>query len=132
MLEDDLGRDKITPHIFRDGLLEESGVSHGLQNFDLEDTSVEATRALFRWVLDNGEGMPLEEAYKDPWLLNIGDEDSESDGMSSYPRISVGVEPEENEGSANSSGELAAWIDQASPAIEQKDSEHGMGLFQSC
>ena len=108
MLEDDLGRDKITRHIFRDALLEESGVSHGLQNFDHEDTSVEATRALFRWVLDHGEGMPLEEVYKDPWLLNIGDEDSESDGMSSYGCTSVGVESEENEGSANSSGELAA------------------------
>ena len=47
VLENDLKKNKITPHIFRDALLEESGVSHGLQNLDHENTSIEATRALF-------------------------------------------------------------------------------------
>lgn len=58
--------------------------SHDLQFLDNEGTSIEATRASFRWVLDNGEGRPPEDAYKDVWLLGIGDEDSESDEMSSY------------------------------------------------
>ena len=49
-------------------------------------------RASFRWVLDNGQGRPSEDAYKDVWLLGIGDEDSESDGMSSYGGSSAGGE----------------------------------------
>ena len=46
----------------------------------------------FRWVLDSGEGRPSEDAYKDAWLLGIGDEDSESNGMSSYGGSSAGGE----------------------------------------
>lgn len=92
VLEDDLGRDSIIPHISRDRLSEDPDVSHDLQFLDNEDTSIEATRASFRWVLDNGEGRPSEGAYKDPWLLGIGDEDSESDGMSSYGGSSAGGE----------------------------------------
>lgn len=84
VLEDDLGRDSLVPHIPKDRLSEDPDVSHDLQFLDNEDTSIEATRASFRWVLDNGEGRPPEDAYKDAWLLGIGDEDSESDEMSSY------------------------------------------------
>ncbi|KAL9062661.1 MAG: hypothetical protein Q9161_009772 [Pseudevernia consocians] len=90
VLEDDLGRDLVIPHISKDRLFEDPDVSHNLQFLDNEDTSIEATRASFRWVLDNGEGMPPEEAYKDAWLLGIGDEDSESDEMSSYDGSSAG------------------------------------------
>ena len=82
VLEDDLGRDSVVPHIPKDRLYPD--VSHDLQFLDNEDTSIEATRASFRWVLDNGEERPPEDAYKDAWLLGIGDEDSESDEMSSY------------------------------------------------
>ncbi len=92
VLEDDLGRDSVVPHISKDRLSEDSNVSHDLQFLDSEDTSIEATRASFRWVLDNGEGRPPEEAYKDAWLLGIGDEDSESDEMSSYGGSSAGGE----------------------------------------
>ncbi|KAL9062937.1 MAG: hypothetical protein Q9161_009689 [Pseudevernia consocians] len=93
VLEDDLGRDSVVPHISKDRLSEDSNVSHDLLQFlASEDTSIEATRASFRWVLDNGEGRPPEEAYKDAWLLGIGDEDSESDEMSSYGGSSAGGE----------------------------------------
>ena len=44
-------------------------------------------RASFKWVLDNGQGMPSEDAYEDMWLLGIGDEDSERDGMSDSDRF---------------------------------------------
>lgn len=84
VLEDDLGRDSVIPHIPEDRLSEDPNISHDLQLLDIEDASIEATRASFRWVLDNGEGRPPEDAYKDAWLLGIEDEDSESDEMSSY------------------------------------------------
>lgn len=64
MLEDDLGRDLMIPHISKDRLFEKSDVSHNLQFLDNEDTSIEAIKTSFRWVLDNGEGMPPEETYK--------------------------------------------------------------------
>ena len=92
VLEDDLGRDTVIPHISRDRLSEGPDVFHNLQCLDSEDTFIEATRASFRWVLDNGEGRPPENAYKDAWLLGIGDEDSESDEMSSYCGGSTGGE----------------------------------------
>ena len=72
MLEDDLGRDSIVPHISKDRLSENPNVSD-LQYIDNEDTYIDATRASFRWVLDNSEGRPPEDAYKDAWLLGIGD-----------------------------------------------------------
>jgi len=53
-----------------------SEVSHDLYYLDNEDTSIEATRASFRWVLDNSERRPLEEAYKDPRLIASLDDDS--------------------------------------------------------
>ena len=96
VLEGDLGRDLVIPHIPKDRLSEDLNGSHDFQYPDNEDTSIEATRASFRWVLDNGEGRPPEDAYKDAWLRGIGDEDedededSESDQMSSYGRRSAG------------------------------------------
>ena len=66
MLEDDLGRDLVIPYISKDRLSEDLSVSHDLPFLENEDTSIEATRALFRWVLDNSEGRPPEDAYKDP------------------------------------------------------------------
>lgn len=30
--------------------------------------SINATVTVFRWVLSNGEGIPLEDAYHDPWI----------------------------------------------------------------
>lgn len=98
----------VTPHISQDPLSEESDVSHDPQFLDNEDTSIEATRASFRWVLDNSEGRPPKEAYKDPWLLNIGDEDSESDEMSSYNGSSASRGSRENRNSADSSTESKA------------------------
>lgn len=62
---------------------------HGLESFDNEDMSVDATIASFRWALDNGEGRPPEDAYKDRWLRNIDDADSEGDTMSLYVDSSV-------------------------------------------
>ena len=84
MLGDDLGRDSVIPHISKDRLSEDPDVFHDLQTLDNKDTSIEATRASFRWVLDTGKGEPPEEAYKDAWLLGIEDEDLESDEMSSH------------------------------------------------
>ena len=66
LLEDDLGRDSVIPYISKDRLSEDPSVSHDLPFLANEDTSIEATRASFRWVLDNSEGRPPEDAYKDP------------------------------------------------------------------
>ena len=71
MPEDDLGRDSVIPHISKDRLSEDPSVSHDLPFLENEDSSIEATRASFRWVLDNGEGRPPEDIYKDPWLLEL-------------------------------------------------------------
>lgn len=116
MLEDDLGRDSVIPHISKDRLSEDPSVSHDLPFLENEDTSIEATRASFRWVLDNGKGRPPEDAFKDLWLLGIGDEDSESDKMSSYGD-SAGAESQNNENIADSSAESKGWIDQMSTII---------------
>ncbi len=56
----------VTSYVCQDPLSE---VSHDLHYVDNEDMSIEATRASFRWVLDNSERRPLEEAYKDPRLI---------------------------------------------------------------
>lgn len=63
----------MTSSVCQDPLFE---VSHDLYYLDNEDTSIEATRASFRWVLDNSERRPLEEAYKDPRLIASLDDDS--------------------------------------------------------
>lgn len=116
VLEDDLGRDMVISHIFQDPLSAESDVSHDLHFPGDEDMSIEATRASFRWVLDNSEGRPPEDAYKDSWLLNIGDENSESDDISSCGGSSAGGGLQDDGSSADSSAEL-----KASSAVEQKE-----------
>ena len=84
MLDSYLGRDSVIPHIPKDRLSKDLNISHDLQYLDSEDTSIEATRASFRWVLNNGEEKSLEDLYKDAWLLGIKDEDSEIDKISLY------------------------------------------------
>ena len=79
MLENDLGRDAVTPHVFKDRVFEESDVSHDIESLDNEGTSIDATVCAFTWVLVNGEGIPPEDVYKDSWLLGIADEDSENE-----------------------------------------------------
>ena len=102
-LEGDLGRDIATPHISQDRPFGRPDVAPDLQFYGNESTSIEATRASFRWVLDNGEGKSPEEAYKDEWLLSIGDEDSESDEISSYGGSSAGGGSQEKGNSADCS-----------------------------
>ena len=114
MLEDNLGRDTVIPHISRDRLSEGPDVFHDLQYLESEDTFIGATRASFRRVLDNGEERPSEDAYKDAWLLSIEDEDSENDETSSYRDSSTGGESLNNENRANSSTESKGWVDQIS------------------
>jgi len=63
-LDDNMGRDLVTPHVFSNLLLERDPFL-GARVLDNEDTFMDATIASFRWVLDNGEGSPLEDAYKD-------------------------------------------------------------------
>jgi hypothetical protein len=77
----DGGRDSIIPHVFANPLLEAQPFPD-LPPLDNEETSIDATIASFRWVLDNGEGTPLEDAYKDPWLHHLYDSDSDGDGIS--------------------------------------------------
>lgn len=113
VLQDDLGRDSVVPHIPKDCLSEDCGVSLDLQFLDSEDTSIEATRTSFRWILDNGEGRPPEDAYKHTWLLDIGDEDSESDEMSSYDDP-TGGRSSNHENSTDRTSKLKDWIDQMS------------------
>ena len=81
-LRDNLGRGILTPHIFNDLSLQEAVSFRDLRSSDNEDTSIDATIASFRWVLDNGEGRPPEDAYKDRWLSTIDDTDSEDDTIS--------------------------------------------------
>ena len=88
-LEHDLGRDAIIPHVFPDPLPEAKPFSD-LPPVVNEELSIDATVASFRWVLDNGEGAPLEEAYKDPWLYHLYYNDSNSDRMSVDSSSSAG------------------------------------------
>ncbi|KAI4286748.1 MAG: hypothetical protein L6R35_003998 [Caloplaca aegaea] len=82
-LEDNLGRDMLIPHIFNNDLPpQEADFFRDLRFSDNEDTSVDATITSFRWVLDNGEGRPPEDAYKDQWLHSIDDADSDGDTTS--------------------------------------------------
>lgn len=79
VLKDDLERDSLIPHIPKNRLSEDLDISHDLQFLDNKDTSIKATRASFRWVLNNDKERPQKDAYKNAWLLNIEDENSESD-----------------------------------------------------
>ena len=58
----------VTSYVCQDSLSE---VSHDLYYLGKEGTSIEATRASFRWVLDNSERRPLEETHRDPRLLRL-------------------------------------------------------------
>ena len=80
-LDANMGKDLVIPHVFPNRLPERE-LLHDLQIPDNEDTSIDATIASFRWVLDTGEGSPPEEAYKDLWLRTIFEKDSEGDGTS--------------------------------------------------
>lgn len=72
----------LTPISSKDLTPQEADFFRDLGSFDNEDTSVDAIIAAFRWVLDNGEGRPPEDIYKDRWLRNIDDADLEGDTMS--------------------------------------------------
>lgn len=100
-LVNDLGRDSIIPHVFANPLLEAELLSD-LPPLVNEETSIDATVASFRWVLDNGEGTPLEDAYRDPWLHHLCDTDSDGDGMSVDDYSSAGTGSRETGSSVNS------------------------------
>lgn len=82
-------RDSIITHVFPNPLPEAEPFSD-LPPVGNEETSIDATVASFRWVLDNGEGTPLEDAYKDPWLHHLYDSESDGDGMSVDKSSSAG------------------------------------------
>jgi len=123
-LDDNMGRDLLTPHVFPKPLPERE-LFHDLRVLGNEDTSIDATIASFRWVLDNGEGSPPEDAYKDPWLRTIYENDSEND--SEIDRTSIDSCNSASEGSqeigssADGFMDLKAWIHQASSTVEEKD-----------
>jgi hypothetical protein len=48
----------------------ETSVSHSLVLRD-DQISAIATKTVFRWVLDNGDGAPPEQVYKDPWIEDL-------------------------------------------------------------
>jgi len=104
-----MGRDLVTPHVFPNPLPERDSFL-GARVLDNEDTSMDATIASFRWVLDNGEGSPLEDAYKDPWLRTIYDNDSEGDETSVDSCSSASEGSQEIESSADGSMELKAYV----------------------
>ncbi|KAK3166967.1 hypothetical protein OEA41_010092 [Lepraria neglecta] len=118
-LEDDLGRDMPTPHIFQTLRPQEGNIFHGLQFLGNEDTSIDATIASFRWVLDNGEGRPSEAAYKDPWLGSI--DDTEHDTMSLYSCSSASKGSQENRSSLDKSTGPIAWINQSSSMTGERE-----------
>lgn len=107
----------LTPNIFHNLLSQEADISHNLRFLDNEDTFNDATIASFRWVLNNEERRPPEDAYKDPWLSNIHDTDSEGDTMSDS---SASEGSQENEISLNNFIKVEAWIDQAFSAMGGK------------
>jgi len=124
-LDANMGRDLVTPHVFPNPLPERE-LFHDLRVLDNEDTSIDATIASFRWVLDNGEGSPPEDAYKDPWLLTIYDNDSEDDGTSVDSCSSTSEGSQEIRSNADGSMRLKAWIHQASSTVEEKDFNDGV------
>lgn len=120
----------LTPHTFKDLHPKEAEFFRDLRSFDNEDTSIDATITSFRWVLDNGEGRAPEDAYKDRWLHNIDDADSESDTVSLYVDSSA---TEGSQDSGNGVGnyiECKAWVGQASSAIGGKDADSSSGIYE--
>ena len=104
-LDANMGRDLVNPHVFPKPLSERE-LSHNLRILDNEDTSIDATIASFRWVLDNGEGSPPEDAYKDLWLRTIFENDSEGDGTTVDSRSSTSEGSQEIGSSVDGSMEL--------------------------
>lgn len=88
-LTHNLGRDAIIPHIFANPLPEAQPFPD-LPLPSNEEKSIEATIAAFRWVPVNGEGAPLEQAYKDPWLQHLYNSDSDGDSISNHSCRSTG------------------------------------------
>lgn len=88
------------------------------ESFDNEDTSIDATIAAFRWILDNGDGRPPEDVYNDQWLRNIDDADSEGD---LYIDSSASEGSQESGNSIGNAIECKAWVDRAPSAIGGKD-----------
>ncbi len=76
-----MGRNSVTPHASPNFLPGEE-VSDNLRHLENQTTSIDATIFAFRWVLDNGEGRPAENAYEDPWLSPIYETDSEDEEIS--------------------------------------------------
>lgn len=46
-----------------------------------DDASFGATVTVFRWVMDNDEGVPPEDAYHDLWLLGINENSDSEDSI---------------------------------------------------
>jgi len=92
----------MTPHVCTDPLAEEE-TSDDIPSLVNQDTSIDATIASFRWVLDNGEGAPPEAAYTDPWLSHLYESDSEGEGMS-FHSISYNGEAQRQVGSSSGIG----------------------------
>ena len=115
--EDDLGRDMPTPHIFQTLRPQEGNID--LQFLGNEDTSIDATIASLRWVLDNREGRPPEAAYNDPWLRSI--DDTECDTMSLYSCSSASEGSQENRSSLDKSIGPIAWINQSSSTTGERE-----------
>ena len=44
-----------------------------------DDASHDAILAVFRWVIDNDEGIPPEGSYRDPWLRSISEHSDSAD-----------------------------------------------------
>lgn len=108
-LENDLGRDSIVPHVFPDPLPMAEPYSD-LPPVGNEETSMEATAASFRWVLDNGEGTPQEDAYEDPWLHHLYNDDSDGDEMSVDSSSSIGKGSREIGSIGGSYIKIDSWV----------------------
>jgi len=125
LLEHDLGKDSVTPHVFPGPFLECEGLDH-FRFVGNEETSIDATIASFRWVLDNGEGRPPEDAYTDRWLRCVYDSDSDDDAISVEGSSSASETSRDIGSSVESCMEPKAWIYRVSPKLKENDVEHGM------
>ncbi|KAL9123813.1 MAG: hypothetical protein Q9217_006796 [Psora testacea] len=121
-LEDDMGKDSIIPHVSPDSVVQ-GEVSHDVPSLDNEDTSLDATIASFRWVLDNGEGSPPEDAYKDPWLSHLYESGLEGDGMSSDRSSYTGEAQRKVGSSIDSYLELGTRIRMDAASTEETDAD---------
>lgn len=108
----DLGRNTITPQLNPDSQWSKIRAPSKLIYRGDQETSIEATITAFRWVLVSSEGKPLEAAYLDPWLHDIGDESEESvqtplgDSGSLHGSLSGGLK------TTHRSEQVQSWVDQ--------------------